>query len=166
MDDLHQVGLGIRVAPQISALLPLRDVRGDHVHPRPDGGAQAHAHRVRAIERLSQQEARAIGIGGEEAHGLVEESVETILAGRGLEQARQRLVPVREHLIEHALMELVLAREVIEERRLADAHLFGDRAERSGPDPLRGEAPGRDLEDLRAHVHRCLPSGRGLSTTR
>jgi len=73
----------------------------------------------------------AIGILVEEADHLAEHGVEAAGArGRGAEDPRHRLVPVLEHLLEHTAAQLVLAREVVEQRRLADADCLRDVAQR------------------------------------
>jgi hypothetical protein len=59
---------------------------------------------------------------------------------------------VREHLLEHAAAQLVLGREVIEERRLSDADRLRDVAQRRPHEAARREQPCGVLEDLLGDV--------------
>ena len=116
--------------------------------------------RDRTVERLAKEQARAIGIGGEELDGRVEDGVEAILPRHGAQEARHDLVPARQEVLEDAAMQRLLRREVIEQRRLGHADGVGDLLDGGAVDALGGEQASRFFQDLGPHVHSAHPTSR------
>ena len=111
-------------------------------------------HVVGAVEDLAHQEARAIGVLVEEGDRLPDDGLEAILAaGRRHQELGQHIVPALEQPIEHREAQVVLAREVIEQRRLADPDDVGDVLQRGAVEALGSKQRGRCFEKLGAYVH-------------
>ncbi len=147
MDHHHDVGRGVHVGADRAVLLGFRDVLREHREPRADELGDELAHLLGAIERFTQQEARARRVFDEEADRLVEDRVEAIFARGGPQQARQRLVPAREQRLEHRAMQHVLVRVVIEERLLLHADRVRDLLDRRRIETARREEPRGLAED-------------------
>ena len=145
---------------------------GDGAEPRAHRAADQLADLRRSVEHLARDDPRAIGVGREEAVKLAEHGVEPIVArGRGEEQARQRLLPVREDGVEHRLADVLLRREVVQDGGLAHADGVRDVLQRGAVEPVRREEArrrghGRPADVVlcssrRYHLgRRCLPYGR------
>jgi len=157
---------GIDVGVNATLLPTLDDVVGHDLGPRLNVGLDQGLHLLGPIEHLAKQQPRAVRVLDEEVDRLGCDGLELLMAGGGrLEQARHRLVPVRQHLLEHAAPELVLGGEVVEQGRLADADRLGDVPQRSAHKAAGREQPGGLLQDLLGNVGASGTIGRHVGPT-
>lgn len=151
MDHRDHVRLGVGVGSQHSGALTTPDRIGRERHPRLGVMRKERAHRLGAIERLAQEQARTIRIFGKKRDRLVEHRLQAPGPGCGSHQTRERVVPSREQTVEHRPMQLLLAAEVPEQGSLADTDRVGDVLERGSVQAFLGEQPRRRGEDAGPH---------------
>src|SRR5690606_39870019 len=135
------------------------DVIAEDLRPRADVDLDERRDLLRAVEQFAEQYTGAVRVLREEADRFLGDGVELRLAARrGLQDARDDLAPVREHLLEHAAAQVFLAMEVVEKGRFADADRLCDVVERGAHETAGGKQPRGLTENLSGDVE--LPVGR------